>query len=71
METHEMASEELQREYERINEENLKKSMVAKPEKSISDQLQCGKCGKKKVSYTQAQTRSADEPMTTVSLDIL
>jgi transcription elongation factor S-II len=27
--------------------------------------LTCGKCGQKKVSYSQAQTRSADEPMTT------
>lgn len=27
--------------------------------------MQCGKCGQKKVSYSQAQTRSADEPMTT------
>ncbi|KAA8893675.1 transcription factor S-II, central domain-containing protein [Sphaerosporella brunnea] len=65
METHEMASEELQGQYKAIQEANLRESMVAKPEKSISDQLQCGKCGKKKVSYTQAQTRSADEPMTT------
>lgn len=27
--------------------------------------FQCGKCKNKKVSYSQAQTRSADEPMTT------
>lgn len=27
--------------------------------------MQCGKCKAKKVAYTQAQTRSADEPMTT------
>jgi len=33
-------------------------------EKSISSSLTCGKCGQKKVSYSQAQTRSADEPMT-------
>jgi len=66
MESHEMASDERKAEDQEIQKENTRKAMVAKPEKSISDQLQCGKCGQKKVSYTQAQTRSADEPMTTV-----
>jgi len=28
-------------------------------------QFRCGKCGKRETKYTQAQTRSADEPMTT------
>jgi len=65
MESHEMASDERKAEDQEIQKENTRKAMVAKPEKSISDQLQCGKCGQKKVSYTQAQTRSADEPMTT------
>lgn len=45
--------------------ENMKKAQVPMEEKSISDTLQCGKCKKKMVSYSQAQTRSADEPMTT------
>ncbi|KAM0287990.1 hypothetical protein ACHAQH_000058 [Verticillium albo-atrum] len=48
-----------------LQEENMKKAQVPMAEKSISDALKCGKCGQKKVSYTQAQTRSADEPMTT------
>jgi transcription elongation factor S-II len=65
METHEMASDERKKEDEAIQKENMRNSMAAKAETSISDQLQCGKCGKKRVSYTQAQTRSADEPMTT------
>jgi transcription elongation factor S-II len=65
MESKEMASEERKKENEALEKENMRESMVAKAEKSISDQLQCGKCGKKRVSYTQAQTRSADEPMTT------
>jgi transcription elongation factor S-II len=39
--------------------------MVAQEEESISTSLECGKCHEKKVSYRQAQTRSADEPMTT------
>ena len=67
MESHEMASEERKKEDEALQKENMRTAMVAKAEKSISDQLQCGKCGKRRVSYTQAQTRSADEPMTTVS----
>jgi len=65
MESHEMASEERKKEDEALQKENMRTAMVAKAEKSISDQLQCGKCGKRRVSYTQAQTRSADEPMTT------
>jgi transcription elongation factor S-II len=27
--------------------------------------MTCGKCKQSKVAYTQAQTRAADEPMTT------
>ncbi|KAJ5469606.1 hypothetical protein N7539_009224 [Penicillium diatomitis] len=43
---------------------NMDKAMVGQPERSISTSLQCGKCGQRKVTYTEAQTRSADEPMT-------
>jgi transcription elongation factor S-II len=48
-----------------LNKENLLKAQVPTEDKSVSDALKCGRCGQKKVSYTQAQTRSADEPMTT------
>jgi transcription elongation factor S-II len=48
-----------------IAKENMNNAMVAQEEKSMSTSLQCGKCQQKKVSYSQAQTRSADEPMTT------
>jgi transcription elongation factor S-II len=61
----ELRSAERRREDEMIMKENMDKAMVAKAEKSVSQHLQCGKCGQRKVSYTQAQTRSADEPMTT------
>lgn len=64
----EMASEERKQEDEKLKNENMRVSMTAKPEKSVTDQLQCGKCKGRKVSYSQAQTRSADEPLTTVSL---
>jgi transcription elongation factor S-II len=64
--THEeLKSAERKRIDEKLEEENMKKAQVPMAEKSISDALRCGKCGQKKVSYTQAQTRSADEPMTT------
>ena len=49
----------------KLQELNMKNAQVAKAEKSISDALKCSKCCQKRVSYSQAQTRSADEPMTT------
>ena len=50
---------------DKIAKENMNNAMVAQEEKSVSTSLECGKCHQKKVSYSQAQTRSADEPMTT------
>lgn len=32
---------------------------------TLHRRMQCGKCKFMKVAYSQAQTRSADEPMTT------
>lgn len=64
--THEeLKSNERRQEDEKLQKENMMKAQVPMAEKSISDALRCGKCGQKKVSYSQAQTRSADEPMTT------
>lgn len=64
--THEeMKSKEQREEDRKIAKENMDKAMVAQEEKSVSTSLECGKCHQKKVSYSQAQTRSADEPMTT------
>ncbi|KAL2219292.1 transcription elongation factor S-II [Thermoascus aurantiacus ATCC 26904] len=63
--THEELKSDEQREKDRqIEKENMDKAMVAQAERSISTSLQCGKCGQRKVTYTEAQTRSADEPMT-------
>jgi len=61
----ELKSVERQKEDEKLEKENLLKSQVPMAQRSISDALVCSKCGKKEVAYTQAQTRSADEPMTT------
>lgn len=65
MSSEDLRSAERKAEDLKIEKENMNKAMVAQEEKAVSTQLQCGKCGQKKVSYTQAQTRSADEPMTT------
>ncbi|KAB5578695.1 transcription elongation factor S-II [Coniochaeta sp. 2T2.1] len=61
----ELLSDEQRAKDEALEKENLKKAQAPMAEKSISDALKCGKCGQKRVSYSQAQTRSADEPMTT------
>jgi len=64
--TDEELASDAQRERDRaLERENMLKAQVPMAQKSISVDLQCGKCREKKVSYSQAQTRSADEPMTT------
>ena len=60
-----LKSAERREEDKKLHEDNMKRAQVPMAEKSISDALRCGRCGQKKVSYSQAQTRSADEPMTT------
>ncbi|KAI9668860.1 MAG: RNA polymerase II elongation factor [Alyxoria varia] len=61
----ELKSEKRIAEDKAMAKENFEKAMVAQEERSISTSLVCGKCKERKVSYSQAQTRSADEPMTT------
>jgi transcription elongation factor S-II len=61
----ELKSAEQKKVDDKLQYENMKNAQVPMAEKSISDALKCGKCGQRKVSYSQAQTRSADEPMTT------
>lgn len=65
MDEAELKSAELRKLEEVLKKDNMNKAQVPMAEKSISDALECGKCKQKKVSYSQAQTRSADEPMTT------
>jgi transcription elongation factor S-II len=61
----EMKSDSRRAEDEILEKQNMNQAMVAQVEKSISTEFQCGKCKQRKVAYSQAQTRSADEPMTT------
>lgn len=65
MSSDELKSQEHKERDKAFEKENMNDAQVPQPEKSVSTALTCGKCHQKKVSYTQAQTRSADEPMTT------
>ncbi|KAF4969650.1 hypothetical protein FZEAL_10188 [Fusarium zealandicum] len=61
----ELKSEDQRKKEVELEKENMLKAQVPQEQKSISEDLRCGRCKQKKVSYTQAQTRAADEPMTT------
>jgi len=64
--THDQMKSDLRRaEDEILEKQNMNQAMVPQVEKSVSTEFQCGKCKQRKVAYSQAQTRSADEPMTT------
>ncbi|KAK9159339.1 hypothetical protein Scep_005913 [Stephania cephalantha] len=61
----EMASEQRKRENSQIKEKALFDCERGGPPKATTDQFKCGRCGQRKTTYYQLQTRSADEPMTT------
>ncbi|OMP11258.1 Zinc finger, TFIIS-type [Corchorus olitorius] len=61
----EMASERRQRENKEIKEKALFDCERGQAPKATTDQFKCGRCGQRKTTYYQMQTRSADEPMTT------
>ncbi|KAI7727866.1 hypothetical protein M8C21_005851 [Ambrosia artemisiifolia] len=61
----EMASTERQLQNVKIKEKALFECERGGPPKATTDQFKCGRCGKRKCTYYQLQTRSADEPMTT------
>lgn len=61
----EMASEQRKREVEELKEKALFECERAAAPKASTDQFRCGRCGQRKCTYYQLQTRSADEPMTT------
>ncbi|KAJ1679231.1 transcription elongation factor TFIIS, partial [Spiromyces aspiralis] len=65
MSPEEMASEERKRLDAQIHKDNLFKSRGAENPAAETDQFRCSKCGGRKCTYYQMQTRSADEPMTT------
>lgn len=65
MTVQEMASEDRQQADKQLNESNLFKSLGAGAQEAETDAFKCGRCHLRKTRYRQAQTRSADEPMTT------
>jgi len=65
MSSQEMASEERKAADNKIKEENLFNSLGAAEQQAETDAFKCGRCKQRKCRYRQAQTRSADEPMTT------
>lgn len=65
MTSQEMASEERKAADNKIMQENLFKTLGAEEAQAETDAFQCSRCKQRKCRYRQAQTRSADEPMTT------
>jgi len=65
MTSQEMASEERKAADNKIIQDNLFKTLGAEDGQAETDAFQCGRCKQRKCRYRQAQTRSADEPMTT------
>ncbi|KAG0694616.1 transcription factor S-II, central domain-containing protein [Suillus ampliporus] len=65
MTSEEMSSEERRAADQKIKEENFFKSLGAGEREAETEGFQCGRCKQRKCRYRQAQTRSADEPMTT------
>jgi len=61
----EMASEERKAADNKIKQNNLFNSLGAEEQQAETDAFQCSRCKQRKCRYRQAQTRSADEPMTT------
>ena len=63
-----MASDEMKKFRQECAKESIREAQVAKNQGTETDLFKCGKCGKRRTTYTQLQTRSADEPMTTFVL---
>ncbi|XP_061111154.1 transcription elongation factor A protein 1-like isoform X1 [Conger conger] len=65
MTAEEMASDQLKEIRKSLTEEAIREHQMARTGGTETDLFTCGKCKKKRCTYTQVQTRSADEPMTT------
>jgi transcription elongation factor S-II len=64
MTAEELADEELQRKRQEWMEKKARERQTDQ-EESTTDMFRCGRCGERRCTYFQKQTRSADEPMTT------
>lgn len=65
MSTSDMASDDLKKEWEKIQKQNLMDAQIHADNSAETDMFKCGKCKQRRTKYYQMQTRSADEPMTT------
>ncbi|KAM9318548.1 transcription elongation factor A protein 2 [Pholidichthys leucotaenia] len=65
MTAEEMASAELKQMRETLTKESIRKHQLSKVGGTETDMFICNRCHGKNCNYTQVQTRSADEPMTT------
>ncbi|KAK2503790.1 hypothetical protein MC885_005781 [Smutsia gigantea] len=65
MTSEEMASDELKEIRKAMTKEAIREHQMARGGGTPTDLFTCGKCRKKSCTYTQVQTRSSDEPMTT------
>ena len=65
MTTEELASDDLKEERKKLTQESINDHQLATNTGTETGQFTCGKCKGNKTSYSQLQTRSADEPMTT------
>ncbi|GJP29272.1 hypothetical protein CLOM_g2661 [Closterium sp. NIES-68] len=61
----EMASDARRRENDEVKKKKTWEAMRGQTVGATTDMFKCGKCGQRKTTYFQMQTRSADEPMTT------
>ncbi|KAF3817514.1 hypothetical protein GH733_012805 [Mirounga leonina] len=61
----EMASDELKEIRKAMTKEAIREHQMARTGGTQTDLFTCGKCRRKNCTYTQVQTRSSDEPMTT------
>lgn len=68
MSAEEMASAELKQIREALTKESIREHQLSKVGGTETDMFVCNKCQGKNCTYTQVQTRSADEPMTTFVL---
>ncbi|CAJ0567891.1 unnamed protein product, partial [Mesorhabditis spiculigera] len=65
MTSNDMASDEVKKLREKFAQDAIRDAQVSVQQGTPSEMFKCGKCQKKNCTYTQLQTRSADEPMTT------
>ncbi|KAH7905158.1 transcription factor S-II-domain-containing protein [Hygrophoropsis aurantiaca] len=65
MSSEEMYSQERKAADQKIKDENFFKSIGATEWQEANGGFQCARCKQRRCRYRQAQTRSADEPMTT------